>query len=220
MGNKIFKGDCFNLIEKINDESIDLVITDPPYGDNVGYGRAGKEILNNEDETINYRFLDKIYPKMKMNTSCYLFTNWKFETKLRDYIENKTEFNLRMMLVIVKNNIGMGYGFRNQYEICLVLEKGKASYNFNNFSTVVKMDNINHSKETHPHTKALNIIEKIIKHSSNEGDLVFDGFLGSGSVIEGCIRTNRMYLGAELDNKWFNLIEERIIKWKGQKTLF
>ena len=129
-------------------------------------------------------------------------------------------FKIRMLLIIVKNNIGMGYGFRNQYEVCLVLEKGKAEYNTNNFSNVVFMDNITHNDKTHPHTKALNILEKIIKHSSKEGDLVFDGFLGSGSTIEACIKTNRAYIGAELDKQWFGLIEERINKWKGQKTLF
>jgi len=218
--DKIYHGDCLDILETIGNNSIDLVITDPPYGDNCGYGRGNKEILNNEDESINYKFLDKIYPKMKDNTSLYLFSNWKFEGYLRSYIENNTNFNIRMLIIIVKNNIEMGYGFRNQYEVCLVLEKGKAKYNFNNFSNVLKMDNINHSEETHPHTKHLNIIEKIIKHSSSENDVVFDGFLGSGSTVEACIRTNRRYIGVELDHKWFDLINKRLEKWKGQKTLF
>ena len=54
--NNVFHADCFDLIKVVPDKSLDLVIVDPPYGDNVGYGRNGKEILNNEDESINYRF--------------------------------------------------------------------------------------------------------------------------------------------------------------------
>lgn len=218
--NKIIHGDCLEVMKDIPDNSIDLVITDPPYGDNCSYGRENKEILNNEDEEINYRFINNIYPKMKDNTNLYLFTNWKFITKLRNYIENNTLFKIRIVLVIVKNNIGMGYSFRNQYELCIVMEKGNPKYNLNNFSNVLFMENINHDKDTHPHQKGIEILEKIIRHSSKKGDIIFDGFLGSGSIIEACIKQDRNYVGVELDNKWFNLINKRLDKWKSQTKLF
>ena len=63
--NKVYKDDCYNIIAQMPNDYLDLVIVDPPYGDGIGYGRNGKEILNNEDEAINYRFLDAILPKMK-----------------------------------------------------------------------------------------------------------------------------------------------------------
>ena len=122
--NKVFNADCFDLIEVMPNDSLDLVIVDPPYGDGIGYGRNGKEILNNEDESINYRFLDAVLPKMKQDTSLYLFSNHKFVNQIKEYA-TENGYNYRMLCIMVKNNIGMGYGFRNQYEVCLVLEKGK-----------------------------------------------------------------------------------------------
>ena len=105
--NKVFNADCFDLIAVMPDESLDLVIVDPPYGDGIGYGRNGKEILNNEDESINYRFLDAILPKMKQDTSLYLFSNHKFCYQIKEYAVTNG-FNYRMLCILVKNNIGMG----------------------------------------------------------------------------------------------------------------
>ncbi len=217
--NKVYKDDCFNIIAKMPNDYLDLVIVDPPYGDGIGYGRNGKEILNNEDETINYRFLDAILPKMKQDTSLYLFSNHKFCFQIKEYaIANG--YNYRMLCVLVKNNIGMGYGFRNQYEVCLVLEKGKAKYNCKDVSNVWKMKHIQHDDNSHPHQKDYDIIRKIILHSSNEGDLIFDGFMGSFSTAIACHKEKRNFLGAELDAKWHALGQRKLDDLQSQITLF
>jgi DNA modification methylase len=96
--NKIIQGDCLEVMKELPDNSVDLVLTDPPYGDGFSYGRDEKTIENNEDESINYKIIPLLY----------------------NFIQEKTDFNIRMMLVIVKNNFGMGYGFRNQHELCFV----------------------------------------------------------------------------------------------------
>lgn len=213
------KGDCFDLIKIMPDNCLDLVVTDPPYGDGIGYGRKSKEILNNEDESINYKFLDAVLPKMKENTSCYLFTNHKFADKIKDYAINNG-YNYRMQCILVKNNIGMGYGFRNQYEICLVFEKGKAKYNLNSMSNVWKMKHVKHDDKSHPHQKDYDIIRKIIMHSSQPGDLVFDGFMGSFTTAIACHKENRDYIGTELDDKWFKDGQDKLFALEAQTTLF
>jgi site-specific DNA-methyltransferase (adenine-specific) len=217
--NKVYKDDCFNIIAQMPNDYLDLVIVDPPYGDGIGYGRNGKEILNNEDEAINYRFLDAILPKMKQDTSLYLFSNHKFCFQIKEYaIANG--YNYRMLCVLVKNNIGMGYGFRNQYEVCLVLEKGKAKYNCKDVSNVWKMKHIQHDDNSHPHQKDYDIIRKIILHSSNEGDLIFDGFMGSFSTAIACHKEKRNFLGTELDAKWHALGQRKLDDLQCQITLF
>lgn len=85
--SEVILGDCLEVLKKLPDESIDCVITDPPYGDGISYGRGDKEILNNQDESINYEFLKIVCSKMKQDTVCYLFTNWKFEHKIRNFLE-------------------------------------------------------------------------------------------------------------------------------------
>lgn len=217
--NKVYNDDCFKIIKQMPDNYLDLVIVDPPYGDGIGYGRNGKEILNNEDEAINYRFLDAILPKMKQDTSLYLFSNHKFCFQIKEYaIANG--YNYRMLCVLVKNNIGMGYGFRNQYEVCLVLEKGKAKYNCKDVSNVWKMKHIHHDDNSHPHQKDYDIIRKIILHSSNEGDLIFDGFMGSFSTAIACYKEKRNFLGTELDAKWHALGQRKLDDLQCQITLF
>jgi site-specific DNA-methyltransferase (adenine-specific) len=217
--NKVYNDDCFNIINILDDKCLDLVIVDPPYGDGVGYGRSGKEILNNEDEKINYRFLDSIYPKMKDNTSLYLFSNHKFCYQIKQYALLKG-FNYRMLCIMVKNNIGMGYGFRNQYEVCIVLEKGKAKYNLKSMSNVWKMKHVHHDENSHPHQKEYDIIRKIILHSSNENDLIFDGFMGSFSTAIACYKENRNFIGTELDEKYYKLGQTKLDNLKNQTTLF
>lgn len=217
--NKVYNDDCFNVIAQMPNDYLDLVIVDPPYGDGIGYGRNGKEILNNEDESINYRFLDAIQPKMKQDTSLYLFSNHKFCYQIKEYAV-ANGFNYRMLCVLVKNNIGMGYGFRNQYEVCLVLEKGKAKYNLNDVSNVWKMKHIAHDDNSHPHQKDYDIIRKIILHSSNTGDLIFDGFMGSFSTAIACHKEKRNFIGTELDPKWFAMGQTKLENLQAQITLF
>ena len=201
-------------------EKFDLIVTDPPYGDNISYGRCGKTILNNEDESINYKILPLLYNVLKPDKSCYIFTNWKFEHKLRHFIENETKFNIRMLICIVKNNFGLGYGFRNQSEYCLVLEKGSPKYNLNDFSNVLKMQHVQHDSETHPHQKGLYLIEKIIQHSSKPGELILDCFSGSGTTAIACHNQKRNFVCIEKDKKYFSASVERIDIVRSQMRLF
>lgn len=202
------------------DEYVDLVIVDPPYGDNAVYGRNGKEILNNEDESINYRFIEAIFPKIKPNRNLYLFTNHKFCFQIKEYAIAHG-YTYRMLCILVKNNIGMGYGFRNQYEMCLVFEKGDIGcYNFNDFSNVWMMKHVRHDEKSHPHQKDYDIMRKIIMHSSDEGDLVFDGFMGSFTTAIACHKEKRNFIGAEIDEKWYMSGQKKLDAIRSQTTLF
>lgn len=209
MINKVHCADCLEFMKQIPDNSIDLVITDPPYWDGVGYGRNNKEIVNNEDESINYLIIPELYKKLKDNTNMYIFTNWKFMDKIRGFIEDKTNFTVRMVLIIYKNNIGMGYGFRNQYEVCIVAEKWKPKYRLNDFSNVIKMEHIEHSEFSHPHEKWLEMLKKMITHSIDDG-IILDCFAGSWSTLVAAKQLHKNYIGIELDEKYTKLCNKRL----------
>jgi DNA modification methylase len=103
-------------------------------------------------------------------------------------------------------------GLKQKYE--------EARYTFNlkevqeNISCVWENDDKNSGK-LHPCEKPLDILEKIIKTSSNENDVVLDCFMGSGSTGVACLNTNRKFIGIELDNNFFGIAERRI---KGTKN--
>jgi len=104
--------------------------------------------------------------------------------------------------------------------VCLVLEKGKAKYNKNDMSNVWKMKHINHNDKSHPHQKEYDVLRRIILHSSKEGDLVYDGFMGSFSTAIACYKEKRNFIGSELDEKWYNLGQRKLEDLKSQQTLF
>jgi len=169
-------------MKKMRSYSVDLIITDPPYGDNIAYGYLNKTIENNENPLMNCLALVECYRVLKRNSTLYNFTNWKHYPFLTEFISRYTKFKIRHVVVWRKHNFGMGYAFRHQYELILVLEKGSPKYNLTNFSDVQNAQHILHNKKTHPHQKPLDLLMKMIEHSSKEGDLVFDPFCGSGST--------------------------------------
>jgi len=162
---------------------------------------------NNENPLINCNALIEMYRILKQNRSLYIFTNWKHYPFLTEFIIRYTKFNIRHLIVWKKHNFGLGWAFRHQYELILVLEKGKPKYNLTDFSDVQTSSHINHNKLNHPHQKPLDLLKKIILHSSKEGDLILDPFAGSGSTCKACNELNRKWIGIELDERWIDTIK-------------
>ncbi len=212
--NKIIQGNCIEVMKSFPNNYADLILTDPPYGDNVGYGLNNKKIKNNETPLINCTALVEMYRILKRNRSLYLFTNWKHYPFLTEFILRYTKFNIRHLVIWKKHNFGLGWAFRHQYELILVLEKGKPKYNLKNFSDVQTCSHINHDKNNHPHQKPIDLLMKIIEHSSKIGDLVLDPFAGSGSTCKACEEMGRKWIGIELDERWI----ENSTKFLGGKN--
>jgi len=208
--NKIINTDCIGYMRTLPNNCVDLILTDPPYGDNVVYGWNNKTIKNNENPLINCTALVEMYRVLKRNRSLYIFTNWKHYPFLTEFIIRYTKFKIRHLIVWKKHNFGLGWAFRHQYELILVLEKGKPKYNLKDFSDVQTASHINHNKLNHPHEKPIDLLMKMIEHSSKEGDLVLDPFAGSGSTCKACEELGRQWIGIELDEKWVKLNKKNI----------
>lgn len=145
-----------------------------------------------------------MYRILKLNSSVYIFTNWKHYPFLTEFVLRYTKFKIRHLVIWKKHNFGLGWAFRHQYEMILVLEKGKPKYNLKDFSDVQSAQHINHNLQTHPHEKPQDLLRKMILHSSKEGDLVLDPFAGSGSTCKACNELNRKWIGVELDERWID----------------
>jgi site-specific DNA-methyltransferase (adenine-specific) len=210
--NEIIKGDCLQVMKNIPKNSIDLILTDPPYGDNVAYGTTNKSILNNENPLINCSALVEFYRVLKKNRSIYIFTNWKHYPFLTEFIIRYTKFRIRHLIIWKKHNFGLGWAFRHQYEMILVLEKGKPKYNLKDFSDVQSASHINHNQLTHPHEKPIDLITKMIDHSSKPGELILDPFCGSGAICLAAKMRDRKFIGIELEEKWVEMAKDKLNK--------
>ncbi len=131
----------------------------------------------------------------------------------------KIGFKYLNQLVMVKVNPPPHFNknnWRSKFEICMYLSKGKPStFNFlsQQYCTNIYNHVITNNKQTkHPTEKPLEFINKLIKVSSNKGDLVLDPFMGSGTVAVSCKSLKRDFIGFEKEEGYIQMINERLSK--------
>lgn len=227
---ELYQGDCLELMKDIPKESVDLVVTDPPYKTITGGDSNGKNsirpkgILGGNRKLFNYQnsvnhsmWIPEIYRILKEDTHCYIFTN---VINLQEMISISLDsgFKLHNLLVWEKNNCTPSQFYMKNCEYVLFLRKGKAKYikNIGESKTVHKFKNIIGGKN-HPTEKPIELMKFYIENSSNKGDVVLDPFMGSGSTGVACINTNRNFIGMELDETYFQVAKERIEKAENEK---
>ena len=128
---------------------------------------------------------------------------------MRSFIRDYTDFKDTHCLVWDKVNIGMGFGFRYRYEMILVLEKGKPKYNSNSIANVFTFKRLYDLKD-HPHMKPQGLLESLITHASQPGEVVLDPFMGSGSTGLACKTLGRKFIGIELEDKYHQVALTRV----------
>jgi site-specific DNA-methyltransferase (adenine-specific) len=208
----LFNNDCLKVLPTIPDNSIDLVLTDPPYGMNYQSGR--RKIKHNKitnDNSIDWLYfsLKEFNRVLKENSHCYIFCSIHYLTKFIDYA--KESFKLKDILIWEKNNHGSGDltgGYAPKYEFILFLTKGRKELNGKRDPNILKYNKTNNI--LHPTQKPTDLLEFLIKKSSKEKDLILDSFMGSGSTGIACKNTNRNFIGIEMDKNYFDIAKNRI----------
>ena len=195
-------------VEKLMDgEKADMVFTDPPYGVNYTsrvdknkkkpWGEIKNDNLKNESL---WDFLNESVGYLTCNR--YICCNWQ------SYIDFETALGKPNALIVWdKESIGLGAGHRNQHEF--ILFYGKLDHNSE--SNVWKCKRENTGSYKHPTQKPVEIPERGISNLS--GTVCYDAFLGSGSTLIACEKTNRKCYGMELDQKYCDVIVKRYIEF-------
>lgn len=209
---KLYKGDCLEVMNNIEDGSVDLVVTDPPYGMNFQSHRR-KEVYDKikNDESLNWldEFFEQVNRVMKDNTAIYVFCSWHNVDKFKITFEKY--FKLKNILVWVKNNHGSGdlkAAYAPRHEFVLYGHKGRRLFEEKRYDDVMFFDKT--GNKNHPTEKPVDFMELLIRNSSCEGNIVFDPFMGSGSTGVACLNTNRDFIGIELDEGYFEIAQNRI----------
>ena len=208
-------------VEKLmNGEKADMVFTDPPYNIDFKPQRGTHDVIKNdnmgEDEFID--FLKQCFSNCKavLNPDTYLisFMGWStvhsFREALRDY------FDIKSMPIWVKNNFGIGYYTRPQYEPFYLCLNGNPIKPKNAPSDVFHYNKVH--KTIHSCEKPIDMIRGIIKHFNKNG-LFYEPFGGSGSMVMACETSNRKCFTMELDEKYCDVIINRWQNYTGKKAV-
>ena len=220
----VYNMDCIDGMDKIEPYSVDLVLTDPPY--NVDYKNKSNHLAKlgkpsdkqvkrdksfNEADFPYTQFAFKLKDVMKHNSHLYL---WCADDQMFDFYPKLlyAGFKFRQYLVWVKNrqtfNLSLSYGYSYKTELCTFWVRGSKKLRKAGLNNILKYNVAN--CDLHPTQKPLQMFEELIINSTNEGDLVFDPFMGSGTTAVACMRTNRHFIGFEISPEYHKIIENRI----------
>lgn len=217
-------GDCLEEIEGIPDDSIDCVVTDPPYGIETVTGARSEicELRNGwtydgDDESI-YPLLSELFkkmgPKLKAGAHIYIFTSWKAWHNLYPVVDKF--FDVRNWLVYLHYVATSGdfYQYRTAASSVMFASNGGKrpigdhKWNFFDEKGTYRKD----GKSYHPAQKSISICKKLIENSTVERENVFDPFCGSGSTLVAAEELNRNWIGIEIEEKWYDVAEQRILE--------
>ena len=222
---KLINGNCLNTLKNIPNESIDLIVTDPPYP-TTSRGNAGnsggmlQKDINKKGKVFTYNninckeYAPEFYRLLKDGSHCYVMTN---HINLIDMLNTFTDvgFHFIKSLIWNKGNKIMGQYYMSQYEYILFFRKGKGK-KINNCGTsdILSISNKKtkdkNGKNIHDTEKPVELMEVLVNNSSQENELVLDPFMGVGSTGIACIKNNRNFIGIEIDENYFDIAKNRI----------
>ena len=234
----LYQGDCLEIMRGMDSKSVDLIVTDPPYG--IDYKSSWSDKFDRIKNDSDLDFVPELFYQLdrisKDNTHMYCFVPVQnidiFCTEIKKYWEIR---NLITIPRTMKGGVGsLKSSFSCQNEFCIYATKGNRIfekteilrpsetylkdkrrkpkewlYRLPDYWYWIKASEHN-LKRLHPTQKTVDVFETMIKLSSKENEMVLDCFMGVGSSGVACLKTNRNFIGIELDEKYFNIAEKRL----------
>lgn len=211
---KLLQGDCMELMNNIPNESIDLVLTDIPYGE-VNRKDNGLRKLDKENADILtfdlINFLEQLYDKTK--STIIIFCGKEQVSIIHSFFNNKQKKGKGTVrqLIWEKSNPSPMNGqhiYLSGVENAIWFKKRGGTFNAHCKNTVFKYP-IGRSK-LHPTEKNHLLLQELILDNSNENDLILDPCMGSGSTGVVALQNNRNFLGIELNQNYFEIAKNRL----------
>ncbi len=214
----------------IGKQKIKSVIIDPPYGVAVTESKQGFQTLAKNKVIVNdhlqsdaeYRkftrdWIEAVTPFLERKNSFYIFNSDKMVFALREgMMEAGVKFG--QLLIWVKTHAVVGrMDYAPQHELIAYGWYGVHEFLKSKDKSVLVCPKPNKSK-MHPTTKPLDLIRRLILNGTRIGDVVYDGFLGSGTTLLACEQTKRVCVGVELDPEYCQTVIDRFEKLTGIKA--
>lgn len=229
----IILGDSISEMQKLKSNSIDLIISDPPYNLGKDYGN-GSDSKNFEEYILfTQKWTKEATRILKHTGTIYVFMGFRFISYLYKILEKENELKfVNWICWHYTQGIGKTKGFSPRHDDILMFAKS-SNYTFNldsirvpqkyyrsrnnmrgaNPGDVWEFSHIHYcqdNRQEHPTQKPEGLIERMVLASSNEGDLVLDPFSGSGTTLRVCQQLNRKCIGIELNADYVKMTKKRL----------
>jgi site-specific DNA-methyltransferase (adenine-specific) len=202
----VYLRDSFEWLRNIEDASVDLIVTDPPYSSLEKHRAKGattrlKVSKGSSNEWFGVigndrlpELMRELFRVLRNDRHCYVFTDPETLFFLKPAAE-EAGFEVRRVIVWDKVLVGMGYGYRRQTEFILYLRKGKRQVVNLGTSDLLRCKRVSNG---YPTEKPAELIETLIGQSAKPGELVIDPFLGSGSTGVAALRRGCSFAGCDI----------------------
>lgn len=181
------------------------------------------------DNELDVGIKDELLPELMRICkipNIYIWCNKTLIPKLIDFFVKKKCCTFEIISWHKTNAMPLcGGKYLTDTEYCLYFKKGVAlntTYDTAKTHYELPINQRDKGKFLHPNCKPVAILQNLILNSTNENDLVFDGFCGSGSVPVACKNTNRRYIAFEISERWWRISKDRLnnIQANGQQSFF
>lgn len=212
MNNKtiLHNGDCIEYMKTMDNKSVDLLLTDIPYNKVNRKSNGLRNLDKGIADSAEFDIDEALKQFMRVTKgSIYVFCGTEQVSHIR---KTFSENGLSTRLIIWnKTNPSPMNGDKiwlSSIECCVYGKFPKATFNEHCKGTVLNFPS--GRSKIHPTQKPLKLFEKLVEVSSNEGDIVFDPFMGSGTTGVACKKLNRNFIGCELDKDFFEIAKKQI----------
>lgn len=234
--NNIYHGDCYELIKQLPDNSVDCIYTDIPYeyeqGGATKKSNVAKNIRKLEEELKQANIYDGIdyaifneFVRVLKNINIFIWCSKAQILPILNWFNENTDCTFQILVWCKTNPTPMCNGnWLPDIEYCLYFNRGTKlnnGYNLKSKYYVSKKNVEDKKKYIHPTIKPLELVERHLKHTTQEGDVVLDAFVGSGTTCVACKNINRKYIGFEINENYYNIAQDRLngIEANGQIVL-
>jgi len=224
--DRIYCGDCLDLMREMPDKSVDLVLTDPPYGIDYQSNRCKDgprfdRIVNDDAPCLDW--LDEAFRVSKPSGSLICFCRWDVQEEFKESIES-CGYCVKSQVIWDRLVHGMGDlkgQFAPRHDVAwFATLTGDFEFRGQRPPSVLAYQRCTPDAMIHPTQKPIELFERLITALTKPGDLVLDPFLGSGTTAIACLRTGRHFIGIEKHEPYFIKAQERIDKERAQVRLF
>jgi site-specific DNA-methyltransferase (adenine-specific) len=206
----LFQGDCLELMKDMSTGSIDMILSDIPYGEVSQKSSGLRKLDRGNADTCTIDLGAMVQQAVRVcSGSFYIFCGTEQVSEIISHF--KVHKLTTRLCAWEKSNPSPMNGTKlwlSGMEFCIFARKPKSTFNEHCQKALWKFP-VGRSK-VHPTEKPVALMERLVKASSNEGETVLDFTMGSGTTGVACKNLNRDFIGIELDSEYFKIAQDRI----------